>query len=151
MGGRGWKTAEIDAALATSPERERIHCLGLVPAPDLQALYAGAILFAYPSLYEGFGLPLLEAMAAGTPIMTSQVSSLPEVAGDAAVLVDATSVDAIRGALDQLLLNARLRAQLAERGRRREARFTWRRTAELTLASYQRAISERESRQPMRL
>jgi glycosyltransferase involved in cell wall biosynthesis len=113
-----------------------------VPAEDLAALYATATVFAYPSLYEGFGLPILEAMAAGTPVLTSNVSSMPEVAGDAALLCDPTSVDSIADGLRRLLSDAALRAQLAERGRAREAQFTWERTADLTMQSYHRALAQ---------
>lgn len=146
VGGAGWKMGPIRRAFQESSARERIRVLGIVPPEDLAALYAGASLFAYPSLYEGFGLPVLEAMAMGVAVLTSSVSSLPELAGDAAVLVDPRSVDAIRDGLARLLGHAGLRDELARRGRERERGFTWRRTAELTLASYERAIRDRARR-----
>ena len=136
VGGEGWRAAEIRRAIDASPARSRIHVLGRVPARDLPGLYAEAVVFAYPSLYEGFGLPVLEAMAAGTPVLTSAVSSLPEVAADAAVLIDPASVDAIRDGLDRLLADPELRAELSRRGRERERAFTWRRAAEQTLDVY---------------
>ncbi|HKG91391.1 MAG TPA: glycosyltransferase family 1 protein [Gemmatimonadaceae bacterium] len=142
-GQRGWKTGGLDEVLAASPARERIHVLGRVSPDELSALYSTATVFAYPSLYEGFGLPLLEAMAAGAPVITSNVSSLPEVAGDAALLVSPTSVEAIRHAIERLLADETLRADLARRGRVREREFTWRRTAELTLDSYRAAAGGR--------
>jgi glycosyltransferase involved in cell wall biosynthesis len=139
-GGRGWKMRAIDTIIANASAATRIHKLGFVPAAALDVLYAEATVFAYPSLYEGFGLPLLEAMAAGTPVLTSNVSSLPEVAGDAAVLCDPTSVDAIASGLRQLLDSADLRATLSARGRERERTFTWERTADLTMQSYLRTL-----------
>lgn len=135
-GGEGWRSEGIRRALRESSAPERIRLLGRVPGQDLPALYAEARVFAFPSLYEGFGLPILEAMASGTPVLTSDVSSLPEVAGDAALLVDPHSTDAIRDGLERLLEDAGLRGRLARRGRERERRFTWRRTAEETMAVY---------------
>jgi glycosyltransferase involved in cell wall biosynthesis len=140
-GGRGWKMSQIDEALVHSRCTDRIHWLDFVAADDLQALYAGAHLFAYPSLYEGFGLPLLEAMAAGVPVLTSSVSSLPEVVGSAGVLVNPSSTDDIRAGLQRLLEDADLRRELSRRGKEREAQFTWRRTAEQTFDSYHRVLN----------
>lgn len=140
VGGLGWHSAPIVQRLKKSPVRDRVHYLGPVPEADLIALYGGATVFAFPSLYEGFGLPLLEAMAAGAPVLTSQVSSLPEVAGDAAVLVDPLSVDSIRLGLEQMLHDDSLRARLSARGKERDREFTWRRTAEQTVAVYRRAV-----------
>ncbi len=145
-GGRGWKDAAVREALSGSSASNRINVLGFVPAGDLQALYAGATVFAFPSLYEGFGLPILEAMATGTPVLTSNVSSMPEVAGDAAILVDPTSPESIRSGLERLLTDAELRAQLSARGRARASQFSWRRTAEQTLEVYRKAIEEHRTR-----
>lgn len=142
-GGTGWKCRELDRAIRRSPARMRIRRVGFVPAAALPAIYAGATVFAYPSLYEGFGLPLLEAMAAGTPVLTGNRSSLPEVAGGAALLVDPFSEADIQHGLERLLGDDRLRTSLAERGRRRARSFTWEQTARLTLASYRRAIRGR--------
>ena len=115
----GWAAKETQARL------ESARYLGYVPEPDLAPLTAAAAVFAYPSLYEGFGFPVAQAMAAGVPVITSNVSSLPEVAGDAAVLVDPRSVAELRDALCRLLLSAGLRADLAARGRARSERFRW--------------------------
>ncbi len=139
----GWRAQAFERALARSPARERVRLLGFVPAEELPALYAGAAACAYPSLDEGFGLPLLDAFAAGTPTLTGGVSAMAEVAGDAALLVDPLSVESIRAGLERLLGDDALRARLAERGRRREREFSWRRTASETLASYERALAER--------
>jgi len=122
VGALGWETGETQAAIARHPDR--IKALGHVPDADLAALYAGAALFAYPSLYEGFGLPVLEAMAAGAPVLTSNISSLPEVAGDAAILVDPRSVAAIREGLQRGLQDP------PSGGRERARTFSWARYAQ---------------------
>ena len=141
-GGQGWGAEKLLQAVKESPARDRIELLGKVPSQDLPALYAGAEVFAFPSLYEGFGLPVLEAMAAGTPVLTSNTSSLPEVAGDAALLVDPHSLDSIRQGLERLLEDESLRKTLVQRGRDREQTFTWQRTAEETLSVYHEAIAK---------
>ena len=140
-GAKGWRAGKIREAIDRSPARDRIRFLGPVPSEELPALYAGATVFAFPSLYEGFGLPVLEAMAAGTPVLTSCTSSLPEVAGDAALLVNPESPTDIREGLVRLFESESLRQDFAERGYRQERRFSWRRTAELTMKVYERALS----------
>jgi glycosyltransferase involved in cell wall biosynthesis len=120
---------------------DTIHFLGPVPEDDLPALYAGALAFVFPSLYEGFGLPVLEAMACGTPVACSNTSSLPEIVGDAALTFDPTSADAIAGALTCLLADADLRADRRKRGLRQAATFSWERTAQQTLALYRRVAA----------
>src|SRR5690606_7214544 len=144
-GGWGWKSGPIRQAIESARVRDRIHVLGAVPAGDLAALYAGARVFAFPSLYEGFGIPLLEAMAASVPTLTSNVSSMPEVAGDAALLVDPTSVEAIAAGLERLHVDEVLRRRLIQLGREREREFTWTRAAQETLATYRRALGMREA------
>jgi glycosyltransferase involved in cell wall biosynthesis len=110
---------------------------------DLEGLYALAAAVVLPSLYEGFGLPVLEAMARGVPVACSDRSSLPEVAGHAALLFDPQDIQAIRTSLERLLRDAALAGRLREAGRARAATFTWRRTAELTAASYESALRGR--------
>jgi glycosyltransferase involved in cell wall biosynthesis len=127
-GGRGWEDSPIIAAARAAGATT----LGHVDEADLASLYAGATAFAYPSLYEGFGLPVLEAMSAGTPVITSATSSLPEVAGDAALLVDPTDTAAIARALERVLGDSGLAAGLALRGRARARLFSWERTARET-------------------
>jgi alpha-1,3-rhamnosyl/mannosyltransferase len=116
--------------------RERIRVFGPVPDADLPALYAAADLFVSASLYEGFGLPALEAMACGTPVACSGTSSLPEVVGDAGVTFDPWSVAAIAEAIRRVMSSAELRADLRERGLRRAATFTWERVAQQTIEVY---------------
>jgi glycosyltransferase involved in cell wall biosynthesis len=112
-----------------------------VPDDHLPALYRGAALFAYPSLHEGFGLPVLEALACGTAVVTSNTLSLPEVGGDAVRYVEPLDVSSIRDALHELLSDDARRAQLAARGPAQAARFSWRRTAEETLAAVEAAAT----------
>ncbi len=113
---------------------------GWLPEADLEGLYALATLVAFPSLYEGFGLPVLEAMTRGVPVVTSGRSSLPEVAGDAALLVDPLDVAQIAAAIERVLRDGVLRERMRSDGLAQAARFSWERTAELTLASYRRAL-----------
>jgi glycosyltransferase involved in cell wall biosynthesis len=117
--------------------------LGFVPPADLRALYAAADVVAYPSLREGFGLPVLEAMAQGAPVVTSATTSTAEVAGDAALLVDPLDVDDIAGALHRLLVDQDLAVELGDRARARAATFTWARTADGTVAAYRDAVGAR--------
>jgi glycosyltransferase involved in cell wall biosynthesis len=112
-----------------------------VPAADLEGLYALATAVVFPSLYEGFGLPVLEAMARGVPVACSNRSSLPEVAGEAALLFDPEDVDAIGVATERLLADGALRERLRAAGREQAARFSWERTAQLTVESYRRALA----------
>ena len=114
--------------------------LGYLPEGDVARLLARAEALVYPSLYEGFGLPILEAMAAGAPVITSGVTSMPEVAGGAALLVDPTDAGAIADAMRTCYLNEAVKSELRARGRRRAAAFTWDETARGVLATYRRAL-----------
>ena len=122
--------------LGASSSQDRTRPLGFVPRDELDALYAGAAAFLYPSLAEGFGLPVLEAMAHGTPVVTSAGTATEEVAGDAALLVDPLDVDAIAGALERVLDDDQLAMTLRAAARERVTRFSWRRSAELVAAVY---------------
>lgn len=125
-GGRGWLYDEI---VAEASRHDSVRLLGFVEDEDLPALYRGASVFAFPSLYEGFGLPVLEAMACGTPVMCSNASSLPEVAGESALLVDPLNADALTGALARVLADRGLRERMVDRGLAQAAEFTWERSA----------------------
>lgn len=138
-GAAGWKTGSVMKTLAA--HAGSVRQLGYVPDDDLPALYRGATLFAFPSLQEGFGLPVLEALACGTPVITSGLSSMPEVGGDAARYVNPRDIDDIRGALLELLTDDGKRDELAARGPVQAARFSWRRTAEQTLAAFEAAAT----------
>lgn len=142
-GGRGWLVEETFRALEASGlvVGRDVILPGYVTDLDLRALHRGARVLVYPSLWEGFGLPVLEAMAAGAPVVTSRVSSLPEVAGEAALLVDPESEDEIEAAVGRVLDDAALRARLVEKGRARAGSFTWEETARKTLSVYDEAIS----------
>lgn len=141
-GGGGWLGVDPAAAARRAGIGDRVTVLGAVADDDLPHLYAGAEVFAYPSLAEGFGLPALEALACGAPAVVSGVSSLPEVVGEAAVLIDPGDVDSLRAALERVLADGDLRARLRAAGPRQAARFSWRRTAEETLAVYRRRLAE---------
>jgi glycosyltransferase involved in cell wall biosynthesis len=112
-----------------------------LPEPELEGLWSLAAAFVFPSLYEGFGLPVLEAMARGVPVACSNASSLPEVAGDAALMFDPHDERAIAAAVERLLADPQEADRLRELGRERVRRFTWQRAAQLTLASYERALA----------
>jgi glycosyltransferase involved in cell wall biosynthesis len=143
-GARGWHSAALDTRLARLGKR--VHLLGYVPEKDLPAVYRGALLFVYPSLYEGFGIPVLEALSCGVPTITSNVSSMPEVAGDAAELVDPVQTIALERAIERLLHDEGRRSELRVKGVRRASQFSWERTARLTTASYYRAFEQWQRR-----
>jgi glycosyltransferase involved in cell wall biosynthesis len=134
-GAPGWRSEELDAELARHGPGTVVRT-GSVSGEDLDVLYRGADVFAYPSLYEGFGLPVLEAMSRGVPTLASNVSSLPQVAGDAALLVDPTDVSDIAEGLARLLTEPAFAEDLRQRGLQRAATFTWAATARATLDVY---------------
>jgi glycosyltransferase involved in cell wall biosynthesis len=140
-GPAGWLADDVARTVHALHLSDAVHFLGFVPAADLAALYSLARICVYPSLYEGFGLPVVEAMACGCPVITSNVSSLPEVAGDAAVLVDPASADEITEAIASLWCDEPRRGALRARGLQRAGGFTWERTARETAAVYDAALS----------
>ena len=140
-GKRGWLEAETIRAAEQSDARRDILLMGYVPDSDLPALYGSALCFAYPSYYEGFGLPVLEAMQCGTPVIAGNRTSLPEVIGSAGVLVDPFDESAIAHGLLELIDRRDLRDQLRIKGLARAAQFDWTTTARLTLQAYERAAA----------
>lgn len=141
VGAPGWKEQGVLRMIEGSLLRNRIRLLGYLPERFLPAAYSGADVFVYPSLQEGFGLPPLEAMACGVPVLTSDATSLPEVVGGAALCVDPFDVEAIASGLEVLLGDPALRAAMAEKGRRRAEEFRWSNVADQTLGVYAEAAA----------
>jgi glycosyltransferase involved in cell wall biosynthesis len=139
-GGRGWLDEEIPHVLEELHLSRDVLFPGYVPDAELPLWYRLADVFVYPSQYEGFGMPVLEALASGTPVITSNVSSLPEAAGDAAITVDPGSPEEIAAALVRVLTDSALCEDLAVRGPRQARQFTWAQTARLVAGSYRRAL-----------
>jgi len=146
VGGQGWKYEPIFEAIESYGLKPHVKWIGFVPLQDLPALYNGADVFVYPSLYEGFGLPPLEAMACGTPVVAARSSSLPEVVGDAGLLVDPLNVDELADAVGQVLADGQLHKTLREKGLQRAGLFSWEKTGRLTLAAYEEARQGRHRR-----
>ncbi len=141
-GGRGWLADDIFATIERHGLADCIRHIGFIPAADLPIWYNSAEAFLYPSVFEGFGLPVLEAMACGTPVLTSNVSSLPEVIGSAGMTLPPDDDAVWADALEDIVTNKDWRSMASRRGLERAKQFTWQRTAELTLASYRRAVAD---------
>lgn len=140
IGGGGWLSDDLFRQIEGLGVAEDIRFLGYVPDEELPTLICLADVFAFPSLYEGFGLPALEAMACGTPVVSSNISAMPEVLGDAALLVDPLDVECLAETLRQILLNDQLRTELTKQGFKRSQRFTWVKAAQKYLEVYERAF-----------
>lgn len=140
-GGRGWQTGPIFALIESLGLTADVILPGYIPADELPMWYNAATLFAYPSVYEGFGIPLIEAMACGTPVVAADTTSLPEAAGSAGVLVPPTDVGAWADTLSDLLDDPGVRRSMAAEGWRHAQRFTWGETARQVAASYRRALA----------
>jgi alpha-1,3-rhamnosyl/mannosyltransferase len=140
-GMKGWHTDGLDREVAALIDKGQIRRLGYVPDAALPGLYSGARVFVYPSLYEGFGLPPLEAMACGAPVIVSNRSSLPEVVGDAGLQVDALDVDGLAEAMSRVVEDDALRISLGQRGMDRAKYFSWRRCADETLEVYRKVVA----------
>jgi glycosyltransferase involved in cell wall biosynthesis len=141
VGPAGWLTEDVSRTIAELGLHDRVRFLGFVPNDDLAALYQPARVSLYPSLFEGFGLPIVEAMASGCPVVTSNCSSMPEVAGGAAVLVDPMSEESIADGLARVWLDDRMRCDMIARGRCRAAVFTWEAAARETVTLYDRVLA----------
>jgi glycosyltransferase involved in cell wall biosynthesis len=137
IGQKGWKYEPIFAEIENSPWREDIYHLDYLSDEKVALFYREADIFVYPSIYEGFGLPVLEAMTLGTPVVTSNTSSLPEVAGNATLMIDPFDVPQIAEAIWQIINNSQLREDLIEKGKQQAQLFSWEKTARDTLKAYQ--------------
>lgn len=141
VGKRGWLWEDIEREAKTSPYADRVHLLGYVPDEQMPGLYAGAAMVVMPSLYEGFGIPLLEAMACGAPVIGSNTSSLPEVLGDAGILLDPRDEQSWAIAMKDLLNDNSKQETLRQRGLVRAKEFSWERTAKETFAVYRKVLT----------
>ena len=141
VGPRGWLAQDVSHTVAELGLHDRVRFIGYVPNEDLSALYQLARVSVYPSLFEGFRLLVLEAMATGCPVVTSNCSSMPEVAGGAALLVDPMSEESIADGLARVWANDQLRRDLIARGRCRAASFTWEAAARDTVSLYDRILA----------
>jgi glycosyltransferase involved in cell wall biosynthesis len=139
-GGKGWLFEDAFAAVEKLKLDSRVHFLGRVSSEDLLSLYNAAELLAHPAFYEGFGLPPLEAMACGLPVVVSNVASLPEVVADAGLMIDPHDVDELAVSMWRVLNDGGLRQEMRDKGLRQAARFSWERAARETLAIYHRAL-----------
>ena len=142
VGKKGWLSYETFNAKELSGLGDRVRFTGFVPDEDLPPLYSAAKVFVYPSFFEGFGLPPLEAMQCGTPVITGNRTSLPEVVGDAGLQVDPFQIDAIADAIEKVLSDEKLSSELSERGLKRAEKFSWGSTARQTLAVFERIVSK---------
>ncbi len=140
VGGRGWLCESFFEHLASSPWRDRVILPGFVADADLPAVYAGAAVTVQPSLYEGFGLPVLEAMACGSPVCASDTSSLPEVGGDVALYFDPTEVEAISDAIHTVVTDPARQQEMCRAGVARSRQFTWEETARQTMQLYEELL-----------
>ena len=135
VGQEGWRAKEIKKQAARC--RHHLRFLGYVPDQDLPALYNAAKLFVYPSLYEGFGLPVIEAMACGCPVVTAKTSSFPEICGQAAILVDPDNINSLARGIKEILSRPALSKTLKEKGLKKAKEFSWQKCAQETLRVYE--------------
>ncbi|MCD6594796.1 glycosyltransferase family 4 protein [bacterium] len=142
VGGKGWKYSNIFETIEKLQIKDKIIFTGFVATGDLPAIYSSADIFVYPSFYEGFGIPLLESMACGTPVMTSDISSMPEVVGDVALLFDPYSVEDIAEKILKLARDNSMRNILSEEGIERAKKFSWEKSARKILNIYKKVIEE---------
>jgi glycosyltransferase involved in cell wall biosynthesis len=147
VGGKGWLYDEIFARVEALGLSEEIRFAGYVPVDALPWWYNAAEIFVYPSLYEGFGLPPLEAMACGTAVISSRASSLPEVVGQAGLLVDPAEPDALAQAMEHVLTDKEMRKEMQSAGLAQAQNFTWSSTARQTVESYRRALMPGEGKE----
>jgi glycosyltransferase involved in cell wall biosynthesis len=140
-GAQGWGDTDLTREIDKLGLRQRVHLPGRVPDGLLSALYSAADVFVYPSYYEGFGLPVLEAMTCGAPVITSNCSSLPEVAGDAAILVDPADAAALAAAMSLVINTPELRDRMRTLGIEQARKFSWQRAAQQTVGVYRQVVA----------
>lgn len=145
VGVNGWKNESIFEAVQNNPlVRNRVFFTGYLPDEDLAPIYSRALMFVYPSLYEGFGLPPLEAMQCGTPVIVSNTSSLPEVVGDAGILIDPTNKDELHHAMWKLINDERSQKELSQKSIARASQFTWEKSVDKTVEVYRTAVGSKK-------
>jgi glycosyltransferase involved in cell wall biosynthesis len=142
VGGQGWKNKQFNQQLNTSQIKNRVVMTGFVSRRQLKLLYANAVGLLLPSLYEGFGFPILEAMSCGSPVITSKTASMPEIAGDAAIVVDPIDTGAIASAMLEVMTNTALRDTLISKGYKRLDNFSWEKCAQETLRVFEQVHNE---------
>jgi glycosyltransferase involved in cell wall biosynthesis len=140
VGGKGWGKDNIYSIIEQLSISKHVKVLGYLSDEELASVYHQSHLFVMPSLYEGFGLPLLEAMSMGVPVVTSNISSLPEIVGDNAVIVDPNNVESIKDGIEKVLIDNELRNQLSKAGLDRAKLFSWKGAAKETLAVFEEAL-----------
>jgi glycosyltransferase involved in cell wall biosynthesis len=141
VGPKGWMVENIIRQTRLFNISDKVHFTGYIEQNDLPVIYNLADVFIYPSIYEGFGLPVLEALACGTPVISSNVSSMPEIVGDAGVLIAPNNSQALAQSLLELINDPVARQRLSIKGRERAATFSWESTAEKTIAVYRHVLS----------
>lgn len=142
-GAKGWHNHVLNKTLHSIQKKERIILTGYIPQDLLPNLYGRASLFVYPSLYEGFGLPVIEAMAYGVPVLASNTTSLPEVVGNAGFLVDPNNIDDVREGMLRVLTDKKIRDGMSEKGLERARLFSWEKCSRETLAIYEKVLGDR--------
>jgi glycosyltransferase involved in cell wall biosynthesis len=141
VGMKGWHTSALEGQIAPLLAAGEVRQLGYLTRADLAMIISGATTLVYPSVYEGFGLPPLEAMACGVPVIASNVSSLPEVVGNTGLLIDPHDVDGLTRAIEMFLGTPELRQQLSQKALNRSALFTWERCVEQTIDAYRSVVA----------
>ena len=139
VGGKGWGEDDINSVVKQLDIEKYVQILGYLSDKELTSVYQEASMLIMPSLYEGFGLPLLEAMSVGVPVVTSNTSSMPEIVGDAAVLVDPYNVDSIKKGIEKVLTDSKLRSKLSDAGYEQSKLFSWEKAAKETLLAFEEA------------
>ena len=143
IGGKGWKNNNFIKLIKSHPLKKYIHFTGYIFRDELQYYYKKALCLLFPSIYEGFGFPVLEAMSCGTPVITSNVSSMPEISGNAAITVNPGDVNALAESMMKLLNDKNLREKLITKGFERVLQFSWKRCAERTIKVFEKVLMDR--------